>query len=164
MCEIIIIIKKMNTPKSSRVNCLVVSYPLQLVDYSPPGSSVHRILQARIQEWVAISYSRGPSSPRDLLHCRQVLYHLSHQGSPWIYLSPLQSSNSLQPSRTLQYPCLLKLLVCSLSLYICLNFLEYCENEVMQYVYIFCLGYFTQDNYFRIYLYCMHQSFILFIV
>ena len=27
------------------------------VDYSPPGSSVHRILQARILEWVAISFS-----------------------------------------------------------------------------------------------------------
>ena len=31
------------------------------VDYSPPGSSVHGILQARILEWVAISYSRGSS-------------------------------------------------------------------------------------------------------
>jgi len=32
---------------------------------SPPSSSVHRILQARILEWVAISYSRGFSWPRD---------------------------------------------------------------------------------------------------
>ena len=30
-------------------------------DCSPPGSSVHGILQARILEWVAISYSRGSS-------------------------------------------------------------------------------------------------------
>ena len=29
------------------------------MDYSPPGSSVHGILQARIREWVAISFSRG---------------------------------------------------------------------------------------------------------
>ena len=29
------------------------------VDCSPPGSSVHGILQARILEWVAISFSRG---------------------------------------------------------------------------------------------------------
>ena len=35
------------------------------VDCSPPGSSVHGILQARILEWVAISYSRGSSQPRD---------------------------------------------------------------------------------------------------
>ena len=35
------------------------------MDFSPPGSSVHGILQARILEWVAISYSRGSSRPRD---------------------------------------------------------------------------------------------------
>ena len=35
------------------------------VDYSPPGSSVHGILQSRILEWVAISYSKEPSQPRD---------------------------------------------------------------------------------------------------
>ena len=32
-------------------------------DYSPSGSSVHGILQARILEWVAISYSKGSSNP-----------------------------------------------------------------------------------------------------
>ena len=32
---------------------------------SPPGSSVHGIIQARILEWVAVFYSRAPSSPRD---------------------------------------------------------------------------------------------------
>ena len=35
------------------------------VDCSPPDSSVHGILQARILEWVAISFSRGSSQPRD---------------------------------------------------------------------------------------------------
>ena len=35
------------------------------MDYSPPGSSVHWILQARVLEWVAISFSRGSSRPRD---------------------------------------------------------------------------------------------------
>jgi len=34
------------------------------VDCSPPGSSVHGILQARILEWVAISFSRASSWPR----------------------------------------------------------------------------------------------------
>ena len=33
---------------------------------SPPGSSVHGILQARILKWVAISFSRGSSQPRNL--------------------------------------------------------------------------------------------------
>ena len=35
------------------------------VDWSPPGSSVHGIFQARILEWVAIALSRGSSQPRD---------------------------------------------------------------------------------------------------
>ena len=35
------------------------------VDCSPPSSSVHGILQARILEWVAISFTRGSSWPRD---------------------------------------------------------------------------------------------------
>ena len=35
------------------------------MDYSPPGFTVHGILQARILEWVAISFSRGSSWPRD---------------------------------------------------------------------------------------------------
>ena len=35
------------------------------MDGSPPGSSVRGILQARIPEWAAISFSRGSSQPRD---------------------------------------------------------------------------------------------------
>ena len=35
------------------------------MEYSLPCSSVHGIFQARIQEWVAISFSRRSSSPRD---------------------------------------------------------------------------------------------------
>src|SRR5574340_167266 len=41
-------------------SCLTLCDP---VDSSPPGSSVHGILQARILEWVAISFSRGSSQP-----------------------------------------------------------------------------------------------------
>ena len=98
------------------------------MDYSPLGSSVRGVLQARVLEWVAIPFSRGSSQLRDqtqfsytgrqilyrvsqclikpwnspgkntgmgshsllqgifptrglnpsLLHCRQILYHLSH--------------------------------------------------------------------------------------
>ena len=51
------------------------------MDCSLPGSSVHGILQTRILEWVAISFSGGPPAqglnPR-LSHCRQILYHLSY--------------------------------------------------------------------------------------
>jgi len=35
------------------------------MDYSPPGTSVHGILWARILEWIAISFYRGSSQPRD---------------------------------------------------------------------------------------------------
>ena len=58
------------------------------MDWSTPGSSVHRIFQARILEWVAMSFSRGSAWPRDWTHIsciscigKQVLYQLSHQGS-----------------------------------------------------------------------------------
>ena len=43
-------------------SCLTVCDPMDCI---LPGSSVHRILQARILEWVAISFSRGSSWPRD---------------------------------------------------------------------------------------------------
>ena len=49
------------------------------MDCSPPGSSVHGILQARILEWVVISFPRGSSQPRDWTHIscigRWILYH-----------------------------------------------------------------------------------------
>ena len=35
------------------------------MDCSPPGSSLHGILQARILEWISNSFSRGSSQPRD---------------------------------------------------------------------------------------------------
>jgi len=52
------------------------------MDCSPPSFSVYGISQARILEWVAISYSRASSQPKGsnphLLHLllgRQILYH-----------------------------------------------------------------------------------------
>ena len=36
-----------------------------LMDCSPPGSSIHGILQARILKWVVLFFSRGSSLPRD---------------------------------------------------------------------------------------------------
>ena len=43
-------------------SCLILHDP---ADCSPPGPSVYGILQARIQDWVTISSSRGPSGPRN---------------------------------------------------------------------------------------------------
>ena len=52
--------------------CMCYAQSLQLcpalcnpMHCSPPGSSVHRILQARILEWVVMPSSRGSSQPRD---------------------------------------------------------------------------------------------------
>ena len=66
-------------------SCLTLHKPMAC---SPPGSSVHWILQAKILEWVAMPFSRGSSQPRDwtcgsYVSCigRWVLYH--YLGSPW---------------------------------------------------------------------------------
>ena len=62
------------------------TFIVQPMDCSPPGSSVHGILQARTLEWVAIALLQGifPTQESSLgfLHCRWSLYCLSHQGSP----------------------------------------------------------------------------------
>ena len=54
------------------------------MDCSLPGSSVHGILQAKILEWVAISFSRGASQSRDwlLCHWQADSLPLRHLGSP----------------------------------------------------------------------------------
>ena len=46
----------------SLLSCTILCDPM---DFSPPGSSVHGILQATILEWVAIPSSRGFFWPRD---------------------------------------------------------------------------------------------------
>ena len=60
-------------------SCLTLCDPM---DCSLPGSSVHAILQARILECIAMPSSRGffptQGSNPGLLHCRRILYHLSH--------------------------------------------------------------------------------------
>ena len=65
------------------------------MDCSLPGSSVHGIFQAIVLEWIAISFSKGSSQPRDtnpgLPHCRQALYRLSHQGS--LHIPPKKGWN-----------------------------------------------------------------------
>ena len=61
------------------------------MDCSPPGSSVHGILQARILEWAAMPSFRESSQPREqtcpmslMSTCtgKQILYHHCHVGSP----------------------------------------------------------------------------------
>ena len=71
-------------------SCLTLCDP---VDNSPPSSSVHGILQARILEWVVTPFSRGSSQPRDGTRVSCVSrtagdsLPLSHQGCPYRYIS-----------------------------------------------------------------------------
>ena len=83
---------------------------------SPPGSSLHGILQARILEWVAISFFKGSSWPRDwtcvsCIFCfgRQILYH----HATWEALLPHNKSLiSLFLEYFLQKICNSKLFLC----------------------------------------------------
>ena len=73
-------LRKENSRLSSVAqSCLTLC---DLMDCSLLGSSMHGMFQAKILQWVAISFSRRPSQPRDGTHVscisytdRQLLYH-----------------------------------------------------------------------------------------
>ena len=77
------------------------------MDYSPPGSSVHGVLQARILKWIAIPFFRKSSRPSDRTWVRQILYHLSHQGSYTMQQSKFTAYNSKMTFWGSSYLCLL---------------------------------------------------------
>ena len=71
------------------------------MDCSPPDSSVHGILQARILKWVAMPSYRGLNLHLlCLLHCRQILYHLA-TGQAHSSHCKIQKDNSLLVRSTL---------------------------------------------------------------
>ena len=81
-------------------SCLTLCDPMDFI--------VHGILQARILEWAAFPFSRGSSQLRHrtwvyLPHCRQILYQLSHKGSPrmqeWVAY-PFSSGSSRPRNQT----------------------------------------------------------------
>ena len=110
------------------------------MDCSPPGSSVHGIFQARILEWVVISFSKGSSGPMDRTHVsyigRQILHHwttwealclalssvqlLSHI---WLFVTPWtvtrQVSLSITNSRSLLILMSIELVMPSTHLILC---------------------------------------------
>ena len=84
------------------------------IDQSPPGSSVHGTLQARILEWVAVSSSRGSSQPRDRTHASYVYLHwqagslpLVPPGKPYLYklmlTHPPPPHNRLSSAQEIQH-------------------------------------------------------------
>ena len=92
--------------RGNTLSCLCGQRYLTLcnsMDYSPPGSSVHGISQASILEWIAISFSRGSSQPRDQTHIsciscigRWILYHQA----TWEQARDTESASTL----TLDFP------------------------------------------------------------
>ena len=81
------------------------------MDCNPPGSSVHGIFQARIQEWVAISFNRLSSWPRNqtCVSCigRQIFYYCATRAALENIVYKTQNLNSRlvtkEPSWWLHY-------------------------------------------------------------
>ena len=93
-CHFLLQCMKVKSESQVAQSCLTLSDPM---DCSRPGSSFPEIFQARVLEWVAIAFSKdsGVGSYSllqgifltqglnlGLLHCRQILYCLSHKESP----------------------------------------------------------------------------------
>ena len=76
---------------------VIVSNLWDSMDCSPPGSSIHGILQASILETVAISFSRGPSWSRDQTHVSWIgkwIFHCWATSEAQVFLLlSLKSSN-----------------------------------------------------------------------
>ena len=84
-CHFLLQCMKVKSEREVAQSCPTLSDPM---DSSLPGSSVHGIFQARVVEWGAIAFSAllqgmflTQGSNLGLLHCRQTVYHLSHEGS-----------------------------------------------------------------------------------
>ena len=75
------------------------------MDCSPPGSSIHVISQARILEWVTISYSKGSSWPRikpmslALASSSLPLSHLGSLGKSWLLSKYLRNDLKIFPNK-----------------------------------------------------------------
>ena len=96
------------------VVCCCIQLFCDPMDCSLPGSSVHGIFQTKVLEWVAISFSRGSSQPRDWNLCPvspplQVdSLSLNHQGIPFHrkYLQEMwykPSHKTTIPERVVKY-------------------------------------------------------------
>ena len=110
LSEQLLILVSYGCVKENKVKVKVAQSCLTLCD--PMDCIVHGILQARILEWVA--FSRGSSQPRDwtqvsnpgLMHCRWILYQLSHKGSPRIRVAFPFSRGSSWPRNWTRVSCI----------------------------------------------------------
>ena len=85
--------RQINSIKPQHMPCAQLCPTLcDPINCNVSGSSVHGLFQARILEWVAISFYRVSSPTQDqtripcLLHGRWIPYMLSHRGSLSIYI------------------------------------------------------------------------------
>ena len=98
--------------RTSRAQVKVKVAQLCLTLCDPMDYTVHGILQARILKWVAIPLLQGifptQGSNPGLPHWRQILYHLSHQGSPRIldWVAYPFSSRSSPPRNGTRVSCI----------------------------------------------------------
>ena len=81
-------VKSLSPSSNTKIVLIAKSCPTlcACMDCSPPGSPVHGILEARILEGVAISFSRGSSRPRDRTHIsctgKWFLYYTATREAP----------------------------------------------------------------------------------
>ena len=93
------------------LSCLVVSISCNPMDCSPPGSFVHGDSPGKNTGVGCHALPQGTfptqESNRVLLHCRRILYRLSHQGSPRIleWVAYLFSRGSSQPRNWTRISC-----------------------------------------------------------
>ena len=76
-----------------------------LMDCSPPGSSIHGILQARVLEWGATSFSRGSSWPRDRTQVSHIAGRCFNLWATWegMSYSSIHSHNAKIKKRIFWY-------------------------------------------------------------
>ena len=88
------------------------------MDCSPPGSSVHGVLQAKILEWIAMPFSRGSSQPRDQTHVSSTegrFFTAETSGKSSLICRLSQSPEAKIALSTFLHSCL------GFSLYLCLR-------------------------------------------
>ena len=74
-----------------------------LLHCSPPGSSVHGVLQTRILEWILQGIFPTQGLNPGFLYCRQILYCLSHRGSNMWGPKFASAGGRLKTPRTIAY-------------------------------------------------------------
>ena len=113
--------------------------PCDPVDYSPPGSSLHGIFQARIPEWIALSSSRGSSWPSDQTWISCVSCTAEGLFTLWAIREARDSKMSASP---IFFLLLIFILYCTIfHLVLCLFQVYSKQSDAVIYIYIYIYVY-----------------------